>query len=202
MEGAVTSNLRKYQTSNPLVQFLIRRFFRKLVRLASDLHPKTITDLGCGEGIVAEALLKYFGPIKYVGYDKNPIAIREAERRNPTAVFQCADLFDLEAGADPVDVVLCLEVLEHVEDIDGFLRQITRLRARRWILSVPWEPFFRIGNLCRGQYLRRFGNHPEHIHCFGITSLRATLSRHFLEVRIESSFPWLFASCQPSVSRS
>jgi SAM-dependent methyltransferase len=198
MQEAATSNLRKYQTGNPAVQFLLRRFFCKLVRQVSALHPKTVIDLGCGEGVVAKILRSHLGQIEYVGYDKNPIAIREAERRNPAAVFRHADIFDLEPAPDSADLMLCLEVIEHVEDTDRLLTHIARLRAHHLIVSVPWEPFFRIGNLCRGQHLRRLGNHPEHVHCFGARSLQSMLSRHFQEVRIESSFPWLFGICRPT----
>jgi SAM-dependent methyltransferase len=201
MEEAATSNLRKYQSGNPVVQLLIRRFFQKLVQQMLELRPTTVIDLGCGEGVVADVLLKHLGQIKYIGYDKNPIAIREAERRSPAAVFQRADIFDVEPTPDAADVILCLEVLEHMEDADRFLKHIARLQPHRLIVSVPWEPFFRIGNFCRGQYLRRLGNHPEHVHCFGVRSLQSLLAHHFLDVRIERSFPWLFGICRASASR-
>ena len=201
MEEATSSNLSKYHTGNPVVRFLIRRFLRKLVEQVSGFHPRKIVDLGCGEGIVAEVLLGALGQLKYVGYDKNPVATREAARRNPSAIFQCADILDLDPTPDFADVILCLEVIEHVEDTDRLLGHIARLRAHCLIVSVPWEPFFRMGNLCRGRYLRRVGNHPEHVHGFGPASLRPALCRHFPEVRIERSFPWLFGICQPSPSQ-
>lgn len=198
MEQVASSNLRKYQSHNPVVQFLLRRFFRQLVRQVTELQPKTVIDLGCGEGVVANVLLKYLGRIQYLGYDKDAVAIREAGRRNPDAVFRRTDIFDLQPAPDSADVILCLEVIEHIEDTDKLLKHIARLRANHLIVSVPWEPFFRLGNLCRGQYLRRLGNHPEHIHCFGTRSLRTALTRHFQEVRVERSFPWLFGVCRLS----
>jgi hypothetical protein len=35
--------------------------------------------------------------------------------------------------------------------------------AAPWCFSVPFEPYFRIGNVLRGKHLGRLGNHPEHV---------------------------------------
>jgi SAM-dependent methyltransferase len=192
----VSYNLRKYQTANPVVRHLIRRFLRRLLQEVSNLQPQTVIDLGCGEGVIAHVLLTEMRHLSYVGYDRSPAAIEEAERRNPRVQFRQVDLLDLGPADHITDLILCLEVLEHVKDTEGFLRHVVQLRGRNLIFSVPWEPFFRIGNLCRGLHLRRLGNHPEHVHCFSKRSLARTLSRHYPHVRIEGSFPWLFGICQ------
>jgi hypothetical protein len=70
-----------------------------------------------------------------------------------------------------------------------------RAAARRAVVvSVPWEPYFRLGNLARLKYLRRLGNHPEHIQAFDPPALAAAMRRHFPSVQVVTSFPWLFAS--------
>lgn len=192
---AGSSNLRKYQTRNPVVQHLIRRFFRMLLKEITKLEPATILDLGCGEGIVAGAILKEMPSIAYRGCDNNRGAIDEARRRNSTGEFERRDLFDLQPERQRPDLVLCLEVMEHIEETDKLLRQFARLAGKHVLVSVPWEPFFRLGNLCRGRHVGQLGNHPEHVHCFDRTSLRRALSRHFSNVRVEPSFPWLFGIC-------
>jgi SAM-dependent methyltransferase len=197
-----SSNLRKYQTSNPLVRFLISRFFERLTKEVGVVAPKTIIDLGCGEGIVAGVILKSFRNVAYFGFDRHPRAIQEAQIRSPDASFCCIDILDLKSDITQADLLLCLEVLEHVKDADHFLAHIAKMDSHWVIISVPWEPFFRMGNFCRGKDLRRWGNHPEHFQFFNPSSLRTILSRHFREVRIESSFPWLFGICRTDKLRT
>ena len=52
----------------------------------------------------------------------------------------------------------------------------------RLVVSVPWEPWFRLGNLGRGKNVARWGNDPEHVNFFNPRKLRAALGAHFAEV--------------------
>ena len=63
---------------------------------------------------------------------------------------------------DSFDLVLCLEVLEHVPEPGAALAELARVCCGRIVLSVPDEPWFRLGSLARGKYLRGLGDHPEH----------------------------------------
>ena len=65
--------------------------------------------------------------------------------------------------------------------------------AGHCVVSVPWEPFFRLGNLCRGKDLRRWGNNPEHVQHFRPPSLRRLLIESFERVGVHGCFPWLIA---------
>jgi hypothetical protein len=58
---------------------------------------------------------------------------------------------------------------------------------------VPWEPWFKLGNLARGKNVRRLGNDPEHIGAFGPGSLARLLHRSFEQVTIHRRLPWLLA---------
>ena len=85
----------------------------------------------------------------------------------------------------------CLEVLEHVEDPGRVVAELARVTRGRCVVSVPWEPWFRLGNLARGKYVSRFGNHPEHVGAFRPATLRALLHSSFADVDVRPSFPWL-----------
>jgi hypothetical protein len=63
---------------------------------------------------------------------------------------------------------------------------------------VPWEPWFRLGNLSRGKNVRRFGNDPEHVQQFGPAVFRRQLGTAFDEVHVRRCFPWLVAVCRLS----
>ena len=67
------------------------------------------------------------------------------------------------------------------------------MRARDVVVSVPYEPWFRIGSLLRGKYVRSLGNHPEHVNHFNRRSLAALLDPVLEGVEIRVAFPWLIA---------
>ncbi|HVT75476.1 MAG TPA: class I SAM-dependent methyltransferase, partial [Acidimicrobiales bacterium] len=64
------------------------------------------------------------------------------------------------------DLVLAIEVLEHLPDPRQALREIARVASGAVVLSVPWEPVWRLGNLARGRYVSALGNTPGHIQHF------------------------------------
>ena len=75
----------------------------------------------------------------------------------------CASVLALPFAARSFDVVTCLEVLEHLDDPAAAARELARVARRAVVVSVPFEPWFRAGNVLRGNYLAHLGNHPEHV---------------------------------------
>ena len=47
----------KYETKNPLAQYLLRQFDNSIAELVKMAKPKTILEVGCGEGHVTDILL-------------------------------------------------------------------------------------------------------------------------------------------------
>ncbi|MEC7521321.1 MAG: class I SAM-dependent methyltransferase [Myxococcota bacterium] len=185
-----TSNYGKYQTGNPVMRWVIARFLDRVVALVGAQEPRTVVDLGCGEGMVARRLS---GDIDYLGLELNPVAVEVARREVPAMRFEVADIVRRAPERDWADVALCLEVLEHLDDPEPAVARIAEWTRGVAIVSVPWEPFFRGGNFLRGKYVARLGNHPEHVQQFGPRALSRLLERHFRVVRIETCFPWLIA---------
>ena len=87
----------------------------------------------------------------------------------------------------------CIEVLEHLTDPEPAVAELARVTQHACVVSVPWEPWFRLGNFARGKNLARLGNDPEHLQFFTRGRLEALLGRHFASVRVETAFPWLVA---------
>ena len=65
------------------------------------------------------------------------------------------------------------------------------------VLSVPYEPYFRIGNVLRGKHLARWGDHPEHVQHWNFRTFRAFLEPSLHDVRIQNALPWIIAVCIP-----
>jgi len=76
-------------------------------------------------------------------------------------------------------------------DPEAALARVCAWSRRHVIVSVPWEPWFRLGNLARGRHLAHWGDHPEHVHHFGPESLRALLATAPGTAEVETCFPWL-----------
>jgi len=188
-----SSNYEKYQTSNPLMQAVIQRFLRHLCATIVELRPATILDLGCGEGLVAREIGRRLPNVRYVGIDLSEEVLCTAREMNPTFEFHQGSILEESKDTELFDLVLCVEVLEHLERSDLGLDRIAASTREHALISVPWEPYFRLGNFLRGKYLGSWGNHPEHLQHFSPTSLRDLVSTRFSQVRVETCFPWLMA---------
>ncbi len=155
--------------------------------MVSEFSPETLLEAGCGEGFVISRLNGNFK----VGMDIDCKAIVWAQEHWENTTFICGDIFNLPFKDDSFDVVLSLEVLEHLGDPGAALEELKRVAKKVVIVSVPHEPFFRIGSLLRGKYVRTLGNHPEHIQQFTGRKFRNFFSSYFDEFKITGSFPWL-----------
>lgn len=191
--GPDTSNYRKYHTGNPIVRWMLNRFLAAIRNCVEEVSPASIVDIGCGEGLVVESLRGSLGTFRYLGIDVNADSIQEARRRNPGLSFLVADLFSAGASETVADLVLCLEVLEHLEEPERALHSIIAW-GRSAVISVPWEPYFRAGTLLRGKYVRRLGNHPEHVQQFNVVRFRRLLETSLDSVDVRISFPWLIGT--------
>lgn len=82
-------------------------------------------DVGCGTGVVLQALSGAFPLMELSGCDASRAALEVAARRVPDARLERRDAGDLE-WAGPVDVVGSFDVLEHVDDDLCVLSAMTR----------------------------------------------------------------------------
>ena len=190
-----TTNYEKFQTSNPVVGRLIDRFYAKVAGLVAEIEPDSVLDAGCGEGETLERLAALI-PRVVAGVDLNPESVEFTRRRIPDGEFSVADVADLPFADDSFDLVFCLEVLEHIPDPGPALAELARVADRDIIVSVPSEPWFRLGSLARGKYLSGWGNHPEHVNHWNPRSLREFLASRLEVVTVERSTPWLVAHCR------
>jgi 2-polyprenyl-3-methyl-5-hydroxy-6-metoxy-1,4-benzoquinol methylase len=190
----LSSNESKYYSRNFFSRLLISRFISKIVARISNINPSVILDVGCGEGFIARCIIDAMPGrnIFYTGIDINTTAVKKATDNVREACFHSCNFLEANFPEGRADVVICLEVLEHMSQPEKLLN-----RLKYWassgtlLLSVPWEPWFRIGSFLRGKYLSTWGNHPEHIQHYNPHSIELSLKSHFRTVFVTTSFPWI-----------
>ena len=115
---------------------------------------------------------------------------QEFRARNPGLEIHQGDLYALPFEDGEFDLVLALEVLEHLEDPAAAVAEMRRVSARAVAVTVPLEPFFRGGNLARGRYVERLGSTPGHLNTWGPVGLRRLLDPVLPGSRWFELFPW------------
>jgi SAM-dependent methyltransferase len=184
---------KKYATRNPLVQRLISRWLR-IVRVAVSQPRGIVVDVGVGEGLALERIIP---PDCFaVGVEYRREKIRVAQQRMELLAGVVADAGMLPLRDATVDVITCIEVLEHLVTPESAVEELARVTSGRCVVSVPWEPWFRFGNVGRGKNLSRMGNDIEHVQQFTPRRLEGLLAQYFDSVEIVPAFPWLVAVTQ------
>jgi SAM-dependent methyltransferase len=188
----------KYKSENPLQRLLIRRFIAKLSDMFDATQPsESVLEIGCGEGFVAGQLSARQAGGPYVGVDLNEEDLQNLRAKFPAVEAHQGSIYDLSFLGRDFDVVVCAEVMEHLDDPDAALEQIIARRPRWVILSVPHEPWFCLSNFARGKNITRFGNDPEHVNLWGRRGFRKVLDSYLVVERHETSYPWQLVLARP-----
>jgi SAM-dependent methyltransferase len=97
----------------------VRRY--EVARLFEVVQPRRVLDVGCGCGFHDKVMAGYPFVEQVVGIDYSPASVGAAEREYPHLKVrrQVADIRSFEA--EPFDLVVSFQVVEHVDDPQGFL---------------------------------------------------------------------------------
>jgi SAM-dependent methyltransferase len=192
----VTGNyFDKQSVRHPLERRVVAGFNRRLAELVRAAAPRRAIEIGCGDGNVVALVRSLFPDCFYVGVDIDAALLARTAARgaNETLLVDPAKPLRLPYPDSSFDLVLLVEVLEHVADPNATLAEAARL-APAAIVSVPFEPWWRLLNLLRLRYVARLGNTPGHVNHWGRGGLRRLLERHLRVDRLNVQFPWLFAA--------
>ena len=130
---------------------LIRSLWR---RYGSPSHKPTILEIGCGTG----AMLTELGHLGAAyGLDVAPLAVRYCRERGIDSVC-LGDAQALPYGDERFDLVVAIDVLEHLDDDAGALREILRVcrRGGTFIGTVPAFQFLWSGRDIQLHHRRRY----------------------------------------------
>ena len=173
------------------VEHRYTKMHRLLRERYGDLAGKRILDLGLSRGLLLERFRHYAG-VELGGIEIDPAEIEHARTRGLEPLQHFVNVFDgnvitarLPYEDASADAVLAGEILEHVVDTEGFLREIHRTLAPggALVLSTPnifWAKhrvrllFGRYPDAL--EYRSRYGTDFGHVRIFGPDQLRELLA--------------------------
>jgi len=158
----------------------------------SPLAGLSLLDVGCGGGLLCEPMTRLGAAVTGIdAADRNIATARlHAERQGLAIDYRAATAEALATEGRQFDIVLALEIVEHVADVDLFLQSCGRLAkpgglvfmstlnrtAKAWALAIAgaeyvmrwlprgthdWRKFLKPSELVRG--LRHVGVEPQEI---------------------------------------
>jgi SAM-dependent methyltransferase len=137
------------------------------------IKSQTIVEIGCGGGMILKELADkdFLSNTRFLGYDISPQAIElSTQVSHERTTFFCEDLL-LQTDIDPIDILLAIDVFEHVPDYLGFLHQC-RAKAEYKIYHIPLD--LHVSSVLRNAFITsRYS--IGHIHYFTADSALATL---------------------------
>lgn len=189
----------KYGSRNPLVRRIMRGFDGALSSLVAQASPGSIHEIGCGEGYWVLSWRRRGIAARGSDFSAHVIEIARANGAKEglaPELFEARSIYDLRAERDSADLVVCAEVLEHLDRPEGGLRALQRVAKEHLIVSVPREPLWRLLNMARGKYLGRFGNTPGHLQHWSCDGFVRLVARYFDILEVRTPLPWTMLLCR------
>ncbi|HDY88951.1 MAG TPA: class I SAM-dependent methyltransferase [bacterium] len=146
---------------------------KKIVKIMkkNNVNPTTICEVGCGAGEILNCLLHELGEkVVFCGYEISPQAFEICRKKTKHNLhFQLKDLLEEELM---FDVLMAIDVFEHVEDLFGFLRKL-RGKGIYKIFHIPLD--LSVRTVISGSHLLNARRTVGHIHYFTKETAIATL---------------------------
>ncbi len=172
MKNVAGNHYDKYKSKNPIERKLVKGFFDNVAILfgivKKDGDPERILEAGCGEGVFSSFARSMFPRAFFDAFDLEQSVVSEAIKRygNLDIHFFTGSIYKIDKEDSSVSLIVCSEVLEHLEKPRNALKELKRVASGYLLLSVPQEPVWRLLNMCRFKYWADFGNTPGHIQHF------------------------------------
>ena len=145
---------------------------------ANFVSGKHVVDCACGNGVGTHFFIQR-GPSLIHGFDIDEGAIQYASRKydENNVFFEKISALPLPLPNGSIDVFICLETLEHIQDDNEFVREISRVLKPEGLLILS-TPNRLITNPGLG-FKEMPWNH-FHVREYSPSELRAVLENHFI----------------------
>lgn len=200
--GVIVGNAYdKYGSRNPVVRWIMRGFESALDELIGKINPCSIHEVGCGEGYWILRWSEQGIVARGSDFSDKVIELAQAnaiDRGLSRHLFKTCSIYDLNPEQDAAELVVCCEVLEHLERPKDGLAALQAIASPYLITSVPREPLWSVLNMARGKYLTDFGNTPGHIQRWSQRTFIRLVSQYFDVLEVRTPLPWTMLLCRLS----
>lgn len=188
----------KYQTRNPVARRLFRNFAAAARRLVQPLEVSRILEAGCGEGHFSALLHDWQQRASIWGFDLSEKVFDRESGKQSGLQFSVQSVYQIGFPDASFDLVVAVEVLEHLDQPERALLELRRVARRYVLLSVPREPLWRLLNLVRLAYLRDLGNTPGHVQHWSSRQFVSLVRGYFEPLEVLRPLPWTMVLARKS----
>lgn len=135
------------------------------------LECQTIAEVGCGAGEILVQLSSKLPNARFFGFELSPQGYQMCkERENERIRYSNEDIF-----TDPADfdLMLCIDVFEHIEDYYTFLKRLST-KAKSFIFHIPLD--MNVQMVARSSPMLGVRESVGHLHYFSKDTALATLA--------------------------
>jgi Methyltransferase domain len=113
---------------------------RLLLKWLEALEFDDVLDAGCAQPFLLQDIVNRFH-VPAFGCDLSPVVVAENQRVLPDCEFRVLDLAQERWPEDrQFDLVVCSEVLEHIDDWEAALANVVRMARKHVLITVPGGP--------------------------------------------------------------
>ena len=113
----------------------------RILKFCSDKIQGRVLDVGCGDGFFTAKILQRFNLKNVYGLDISSKAVDLARLKHPEIKFQQGALNHIPEETNSIDSVTMIEVIEHLVDIEGTLKELFRVMKPGGILLITTTDF-------------------------------------------------------------
>lgn len=190
-----------YYQNSIETNFLQRMWHTKKLKIIAKLMgaekniSKNVLDVGCASGwFLSEFALRYPKAV-FAGVDVHKKAIDYGKKRYKNLKLICSDAHSLPFSNGSFDVIICAEVLEHVENPKKVLKEIKRVLSKDGIAIIEMDT----GNFLFRlvwywwTHLRRGVWRNSHIHTFNTKILEDMIKHSGFNIKQKKVFNYSMA---------
>lgn len=150
-----------------------------------------IIDIGCGEGILLEKLVKRFPDRQVIGVDLSKENIEICKRHNLPVVYD--NIFDLKFADNSFDCCIFMEVIEHLTKPEKAILEIHRILKNdgKLILIFPNDVFFKMARILTLKFKEAYYE-CGHVKQWKPREMKRFLAGYGFDVIKQKNLPFLF----------